>query len=119
MSISWTINNDARADLGPENIIQKSTASFGSSDYVQGGYPVYPANFGLSAIRGLIPCSFSATGAGTPGGYEWVPVAPAVAGPAASNPWFLKSMQTGAPPTETASNTNFSGGTLGVIAFGY
>ena len=119
MSITWVVEGDARHDLGPNGILQKARASFGASDYVTGGYPVFPQNFGLSAIKGIWPIGFTATGAGTPGGYEWVPVEPAIGGPAATNSWFLKSMQTGAPPTETASNTNFNGGSMDVLAYGY
>lgn len=120
MSITWT--EDAESQLrGTSAILQQNTASFGASDYVAGGYPVYPASFGLGAIRGLVVAGVSGTGAGTPGAVEWEAVAPATAGPAASNPWHLQAGYhgTGNAWNESASNTNFSGGTLRVLAFGY
>ncbi len=120
MSITWT--EEAESQLrGTSAILQQNTASFGASDYVTGGYPVYPASFGLSAIRSLWIGGVSATGAGTPGSVEWEAVAPAVAGPANSNPWYLKAGYhgTGNVWNESASNSNFSGGTLRVLAFGY
>ena len=120
MSITWTEKPDSRVMLGPQNEQEQSKASFGASDYVTGGYPVYPANFGLSSIRALIPVGFSSVAAGTPGSQDWVAVQPAVAGPAASNPWFLKAGYFGAGGfTETASNTNFGAGTMDVLAIGY
>jgi hypothetical protein len=117
MSISWKMNNESRAMLAPSVIIQQATASFGASDYVTGGYPVYPSAFGLSAIRALVPVAFSATGSGTPGSVIWEAIQPAIYGPAASNPWYLKALS--GLTTETASNTNLSGGTIDFMACGY
>ena len=122
MSITWTQNFDSRSVLGPNSIQQVSTASFGASDYATGGYPAYPQNFGLSAIRGLIPTGYTASGPGAPGGYVWQAFKPAISGPAASNPWFIKAFQTasnGGQLIETASNTNFSGGMISWSASGY
>lgn len=122
MSITWTEDADSRANLGSGGvIIQQNIAAFSASDYVTGGYPIYPSAFGLSAIRGLDVVGVSGTGAGTPGSVSWVPVSPATAGPAASNPWYLKAGYngTGNAFNESASNSNFAGGTLRVLAFGY
>jgi hypothetical protein len=120
MSITWTEGADSRAMLGPENMQQQNKAAFGTSDYVTGGYPVYPAAFGLSKIRALIPVGFSSTAAGTPGSVQWVAVQPAVLGPAASNPWYLKAGYFSAGAfNETASNTSFAGGTVDFLATGY
>ena len=118
MSITWTEQADSRADLGPGVIMQQNTASNSASDYVTGGYPVYPSAFGLSSIRALIPVGFSSTAAGTPGSVVWVAIKPSTLGPAASNPWYLKAL-TASNWTETASNTNFANGTMDWIAAGY
>jgi hypothetical protein len=122
MAITWTENAESRAMLAPSVQMQQNLATFGASDYATGGYAVYPSAFGLSAIRALIPVAFSATAAGTPGGYVWQAVKPSTAGPAATNPWYLRAMrQTAAtgPLVETASNTDFSGGTADFLAIGY
>jgi hypothetical protein len=117
MSITWTEDTDSRFQPAPSVISQQNIASFGASDYVTGGYPVYPSAFGLSAIRALIPVGYSSIASGTPGSVIWEAISPAVAGPAASNPWYLKALTD--TFAETASNTNFSGGTLRVQAWGY
>jgi len=124
MSITWTENADSRAVLAPSVIMQQNKASFGASDYVNGGYAVYPSAFGLSSIRALIPVAFSASGAGNPGGYVWEAIAPATAGPAATYPWYLRAFQqtsaTG-PLVEpaTSASCNFNGGTMDWMAIGY
>lgn len=117
MSITWTMNNESRAMLAPSVIIQQAKASFGASDYVTGGYPVYPSAFGLSAIRALVPVAFSSIATGTPGSVIWEAIQPTIFGPAASNPWYLKALS--ALGTETASNTNIGGGTVDFLACGY
>jgi hypothetical protein len=117
MSITWTEGADSRAMLGPENIQQQNKATFGASDYALGGYPVYPAAFGLAKIRALIPVGFSGFAAGQPGSALWEAIQPAVAGPAASNPWYLVALTD--TFAETASNTNFAGGTMDLLAIGY
>lgn len=122
MALTWTLINDSRSNFGPSAIAQPAVASFGASDYVSGGYPVYAGQFGLTALLGVIPVGYSKVGSGAPGGYVWKYVTPAVAGPAASNPGFLVAQQqngTTGPLVETASNTNFAGGTISVIAYGY
>jgi hypothetical protein len=122
MSITWTIDNDSRQNLGPSGELVQARASFSASDYATGGYAVYPANFGLSSIRGLFAVGFSSIASGTPGGYDWAAVEPTTKGPAASNPWYLKSLSqnsTTGPLVETASNTNFASGTMDLVAFGY
>jgi hypothetical protein len=117
MSITWTENSGSRAMLGPDVQMQQNVASFGASDYVAGGYPVYPSAFGLSSIRALIPVGFSSSAAGAPGSAIWEAIKPAVAGPAASNPWYLKALTD--VLADTASNTNFAGGTMEWMAIGY
>lgn len=117
MSITWTENAESRAMLAPSVIKQQNKATFGASDYVTGGYAVLPSAFGLSAIRSLIPVGFSAYGAGTPASVIWIAVAPAVAGPAASNPWHIVALTD--TLAETASNTNLNGGTMDWVAEGY
>lgn len=120
MSITWTENAESRAMLAPSVIKQQNKATFGASDYVTGGYAVYPAAFGLSAIRSLIPTGFTSTALGSPGSQQWVAVEPAVSGPAASNPWFIKAGYFGSGGfTETASNTNFGVGGMDWEASGY
>jgi hypothetical protein len=117
MSITWTENAESRAMLAPSVQMQQNLASFGASDYVAGGYPVYPSAFGLSAIRALIPVGFSSSAAGSPGSVIWEAIKPATSGPAASNPWYLKALTD--VLAETASNTNFAAGTMEVLAIGY
>ena len=117
MSITWTQNTDSRAMLGPSVQLQQNKASFGASDYVLGGYAVYPSAFGLAVIRALIPVGFSSIAAGTPGSVIWEAIQPATAGPAASNPWYLKALTD--VFAETASNTNFAGGTADFMALGF
>lgn len=122
MAITWIEGADSRQNLGDSGIIQQNTATFSASDYVPGGYPVYAGAFGLSSIRGLWPVSYSANGAGFPGGYVWEYIKPAVAGPAATNPGYLKAFQqngsTG-PLVEVSVSSNFAGGNADFIAFGY
>lgn len=117
MSITWTQTTDSRAMLAPSVIKQQNKASFGASDYVTGGYPVYPSDFGLSAIRALIPVAFSGFAAGQPGSALWEAISPAVAGPAASNPWHIVALTD--VFAESASNTNFAAGTMSWEATGY
>jgi hypothetical protein len=121
MSITWTMDNDSRAMLGPSATVLQATASFSASDYVTGGYPVLPSAFGLGSIRCMLEAGSTSNAVGYPGGYEWNPVAPSVAGPAASYPWYLQALRqngTTGPLVETESNTDFSGGTLRVLVFG-
>ena len=117
MSITWTENGDSRAMLGPNVTLQQNKASFGASDYVTGGYAVYPSAFGLGAIRALIPVSFSGFAAGQPGSALWEAISPAVSGPAANNPWHIVALTD--VFAESASNTNFTGGTMDWMAIGY
>src|SRR5665213_1888115 len=117
MSITWTENAESRAMLGPSVQLQQNKASFSASDYVAGGYAVYPSDFGLSAIRALIPVGFSATGVGTPATCLWVAIQPTTKGPAATYPWHLKALTD--VFAETASNTNFAAGTMDWMAIGY
>jgi len=126
MAITWTQNNDSLAQLGPSVMVKQTLATFSVSDYVTGGYAVYPAAaFGFSAIRALLPVAFSAAGAGTPGGYLWEAIKPAVGGPAASNPWYLRAFQQNAqsstsnPFTEVPPGTNFASGNMDFMGFGY
>jgi hypothetical protein len=118
MSITWTIQSDSRADLGPSVIMQQNTASNSASDYVTGGYAVYPSSFGLGSIRALIPAGFSSSSSGAPGSAVWEAIKPSTLGPAATYPWYLKVL-TASNMAETASNTNFAGGTQDWIAIGY
>lgn len=117
MSITWTINGESRAMLGPSVIMQQNKASFGASDYVTGGYPVFPKSFGLAAIRSLIPVSFSGFAAGQPGSALWEAISPAVSGPADSNPWHIVALTD--VFAESASNTNFAAGTMSWEAKGF
>lgn len=123
MAITWTEDADSRQNLGISGILQQNSAAFGASDYAKGGYPVYASAFGLSHIRSLIPCAYSAYGPGTPGGYVWQYIKPAVSGPAATNPGFLVALEQNASASnslaEVAAGTNFNGGTLDALAFGY
>ena len=117
MSITWTENAESRAMLAPSVQMQQNLASFGASDYVAGGYPVYPSAFGLSTIRALIPTGFSSSAAGTPGSVIWEPIKPAISGPAASNPWYLKALND--TLAEVSASNNISGGTMDWLAMGY
>ena len=119
MSITWTNDGDGRSNLGPSVILQAARASFGASDYVPGGYPVYAGAFGLSTLRGLIPLAYQ----GTTSGYVWEYIRPTIAGPAVSNPGYLKVYGSGASSggvlTEVSASSNFSGGTADFAAYGY
>ena len=123
MSITWTEDADSRQNLGIGGIIQQNKAAFSVSDYQVGGYPVYASAFGMSHIHGLFPVAYSGSGAGTPGGYVWQYIKPAVEGPAATNPGYLIALeqdaQTGSLVPVTGSNTNFAAGTLDLLCFGY
>lgn len=120
MAITWTEVADSHANLGPSVQMQQSVASFGASDYPTGGYAVYPGSFGLGSMRSMIPCGVSSVSSGAPGSVVWAFEPPATAGPAASNPWRMKAGYiTSAGFTESAANTDFSGGTLNVTAIGY
>ena len=124
MSITWTEDADSRQNLGPSGIIQQNTATFSVSDYQVGGYPIYASAFGMSHIRSLIPCGYGGgIGAGYPAGYVWQYLKPAVAGPASSNPGYLIALEqnglTGSLAQVSASNANFAGGSLDLLAFGY
>lgn len=122
MAITWQEDADSRQHTGPSGINQQNAASFGASDYIQGGYPVYASAFGLSHIRALIPCAYSASGTGTGAGYEWRYIKPLVSGPAVSNPGFLKAFQqngTTGGLVEASASSNFSAGTIDFMCFGY
>ncbi len=112
MAITWTENADSRQNLGPSGIIQQNLATFGFSDYPTGGYPIYASAFGMSSIRALIPCGYTGAALGLLFEYQ----KPAVAGPAASNPGYLRLYNGG---TEVSASNNISGGTADFIAFGY
>lgn len=110
MAITWTEDADSRRNLGDSSIQQVNTAAFGVSDYVLGGYSVVPGSFGMSHIRGLIPIAYT----GNTGSVTWAYQKPAVAGPAASNPGFLKAYGDGGPTvgavaTEVSASSNFTG----------
>lgn len=122
MSITWVLDNDSRQNFGPSGIVQPARAFFGASDYVTGGYPVFAQQFGMSSLKGIIPVGYSSTGSGAPGGYVWKFKTPALQGPAFTNPGNLVATQqngTTGPLVETASNTNFNGGTMDVLVYGY
>jgi predicted permease len=111
MSITWTEDSDSRANLGPGAIMQQNSASFGASDYVNGGYLIVPAAFGLSRIRALL--AVAATGNAL--GYVWNYNA------SASSLISYQSSASNGQFVQTASNTDFSGngGSLKLLAFGY
>ena len=120
MAIIWTEDADSRQNTGPSGIQQQNGASFGASDYVPGGYPVYASAFGLSHIRALIPCAYT----GTAGAYTWAYIKPAISGPSATNPGYLKvygdgGPTSGAPSVEVSASTNFQSSTVDFMAYGY
>jgi hypothetical protein len=124
VALTWTEDGDSRQDLGNSGIIQQNSATFSVSDYPGlPGYPVYASAFGMSHIRGLWPIAYTALGAGFPGGYVWQYVKPAVSGPAATNPGYLvpleQNAQTGSLVPVTGSNTNFAGGGIDFLAYGW
>jgi hypothetical protein len=123
MAITIKGDGDSGHWLGMSGILQWVGASFSVSDYPPGGYPIFPSQFGLSHIRGLLPMGYTAAGAGFPGGYVWEYIKPAVAGPAASNPGFLVALEqsgvTGSLVPVTGSNANFAGGSLDLLAYGW
>lgn len=124
MAITWSEDADSRQNLGIGGIIQQNTASFGVSDYQVGGYPIYASAFGMSHIRSLIPCGYGGgVGAGYPAGYVWQYLKPAISGPSATNPGYLIALEqngaSGSLVPVTGSNTNFGGGTLDLLCFGY
>lgn len=113
MSITWTEDADSRQNLGPAGIAQQNKATFNVSDYPNGGYPVPPANFGLSRLRSLIPCAYT----GAARGYVWEY-------DNTNNPGVLRVYAqngTDGPLVETASNTDFSAqnGSVTLLAYGY
>lgn len=111
MSITWTENADSRVMLGPGAISQQNVANFGASDYVNGGYFINPAAFGLGRIRGIVPVG--ATGNAL--GYVWQ------YNSSASNLMAYQQSASNGPLVQTASNTDFSGnsGSLVLLAFGF
>jgi len=112
MAITWTENADSRQNLGDSGIVQVNTATFGFSDYPSGGYPVYAGAFGLSYITSLIPTAYSGTALGLLFEYQ----KPAVQGPAATNPGFLRLYSGN---TEVSASNNILNATVDFLAFGY
>lgn len=122
MAITWTIDNEGRADLGQSGILQAVVGTFGASDYVTGGYPIYAKDVGMSSIRGIIPSGFSSFGAGNPGGYVWEAQSPSTPGPANTYPWYLRALEQSAatgPLVEPSASTSFAGGTIRLLVNGY
>lgn len=107
MAITWTEDADSQQHLGPSGIMQQSTAAFSVSDYATGGYSIPAANFGMSRIRGL----FVAAQTGTTEGYLWVY-------DNSTNPGKLKAYVT-STGEQAAADTDFSAGTLTLLAYGY
>lgn len=112
MAITWSEDADSRQNLGISGIIQQNTASFSLSDYPVGGYPVYAGAFGMSHIRSLIPCGYTGSALGLLFEYQ----KPAVSGPAATNPGFLRLYNGG---TEVSASNNIIGATVDLLAFGW
>lgn len=107
MAITWTEAGDSRQNLGPSGIIQQNKAAFSASDYTTGGYAIAAAAFGLGRIRGL----FVAGQTGTTEPYLWVY-------DNSTNPGQLKAFVT-STGAQAAASTDFSGGTLTLLAFGF
>lgn len=112
MSITWTEDADSRQNLGISGIQQQNSAAFSLSDYPSGGYPVYASAFGLSHIRSLIPVAYTGTALGLVFQYQ----KPAISGPAATNPGFIRVWN---GSTEVSVSNNIIGGTVDFRASGY
>jgi hypothetical protein len=65
MAITWTLENEARRDLGISVVQQPAKAAFAASDYTTTGYTVNPAAFALQVIRNLYVAGIAGATAST------------------------------------------------------
>lgn len=119
MALSYVEAADSRQNLGFSGIIQFDTITPASADYPTGGYPINPQNWGMGLIHGLIPIAYT----GTAATYVWVYV-PAASG--SVTPTYAGNLlvyETGAalsgPLAQVAANTDLSGGTVKLLAYGF
>lgn len=108
MAITFTELADTRQNLGFSSIEQINTATFGSSDYVEGGYLVNPSAFGFGLTYGMVVIGQTYT--------TWT-------SPASSYFWeydtTTSKLQAFQGTGEAANQTNFFGLTLTILGKGF
>lgn len=115
MAATFTEVADSRQNLGMSGILAVVNVSFAATDYPTGGYPLVPANVGgMSRIIGATVIGLTSTALG----WNWQ-VNSATSTTTKTLIAYGTGAAAGAVGQQAAAATDFSGGTVRLLVYGY